>query len=196
MIKKQGFTLIELLVVVSIIAILSTVVLAALGEARKRAQVTHFIAQVNQIEKAFLATYIQENRNTWWTESELGNPNPTLAEIIAYSSGPMSSFSDYYSQDPPNYLSDAEIFYDNDGDTYTGCGSGSSIWTGVTLTLHSVDWDLVVGADRVFDRDIDGRCGKVRYARQNSTGSGINQVCTSADSQCQLKISLDIDQQF
>jgi len=51
--QNKGFTLIELLVVISIIGLLSSVVLAGLTSARKKAQGTQFVAQMNQLKNAF-----------------------------------------------------------------------------------------------------------------------------------------------
>lgn len=51
--NNKGFTLIELLVVISIIGLLSTVVLAGLTTTRKRAQETKFLAEIDQLKKAF-----------------------------------------------------------------------------------------------------------------------------------------------
>ena len=50
--KKAGFTLIELLVVISIIALLSSVVLAGVQVAREKARATAFRANVDQFVKA------------------------------------------------------------------------------------------------------------------------------------------------
>ncbi len=49
---KKGFTLIELMVVIAIIAFLSSVVLASLRDARDRANVLKFKAEMNQLIKA------------------------------------------------------------------------------------------------------------------------------------------------
>jgi len=50
--KNKGFTLIELLVVVSIIGVLATVVLTALGDARTSAKISKSKMEMNQIVKA------------------------------------------------------------------------------------------------------------------------------------------------
>ena len=47
--KQKGFTLIELLIVVAIIGILSSIVLAALGNARRRAQFSAAQASMSQV---------------------------------------------------------------------------------------------------------------------------------------------------
>lgn len=61
---KKGFTLIELLVVVAIIGMLSSVVLAALGDARASARDSRRIQDLKQIQTA-LELYRQENDNTY-----------------------------------------------------------------------------------------------------------------------------------
>ncbi len=53
-IQQRGFTLIELLVVISIIAILSSVVIASLSDAREKAQITSVKAELNAIRNAIL----------------------------------------------------------------------------------------------------------------------------------------------
>jgi len=66
--KKRGFTLIELLVVISIISLLSTVVLGALGESRAKAEYKRFAADLDSFQKA-MQLYYQDN-NTYPNFSE------------------------------------------------------------------------------------------------------------------------------
>lgn len=58
--NNRGFTLIELLVAISIIGLLSTVVLASLTSARKKAEAAKFLAEMDQFKKA-LELYRTDN---------------------------------------------------------------------------------------------------------------------------------------
>jgi len=63
--KKQGFTLIELLVVIGVIGVLATLVFAAIGTSRSRAQEARIISNMRQLrlvieqEKGDAANYAQ-----------------------------------------------------------------------------------------------------------------------------------------
>ena len=60
--KTRGFTLIELLVVIAIIGILSSVVLASLNSARRKARDAKRISDIKQIQLA-LEMYYDDNSN-------------------------------------------------------------------------------------------------------------------------------------
>lgn len=60
--KEKGFTLIELLVVISIIGVLSSIVVASLGDLRNRARETKFIAEVMKTRDALELFYLENNR--------------------------------------------------------------------------------------------------------------------------------------
>jgi type II secretion system protein G len=61
-IKTKGFTLIELLVVVAIISLLSSVVLAAVGDAREKAKARAFRQELSQFVNAMELYRIDNNR--------------------------------------------------------------------------------------------------------------------------------------
>jgi prepilin-type N-terminal cleavage/methylation domain-containing protein len=61
--KQIGFTLIELMVVVSIISVLSTIVLTALGNARKKASDSKINQELVQVRNA-IELYLLNNNTT------------------------------------------------------------------------------------------------------------------------------------
>lgn len=158
---KRGFTLIELLVVIAIIGVLATAVISSISRARESAKVANTVSQFKEIEKAFLFTYLDENRSSWWTEGEIpGGNNPSLSDIISIESGPLSGFSNYFPHDQlTGIFNDAEYQYDNDGDGYI-CNQGHS---GVSISLVNNDRDLQERIDNYIDGDDSPNCGKINY---------------------------------
>lgn len=59
--QRHGFTLIELLVVIAIIALLSTLAVIALGNARQRANDAERLSHVKQVQLSLEAYYIDNN---------------------------------------------------------------------------------------------------------------------------------------
>ncbi len=168
--KKSGFTLVELLVVISIIGILATVILTALGPAKKSGEVAHLVAQFDQIEKALYYTYLDEDRSTWWSEEELGTFNPTLQYLIDIQTGPMSTFSDWYGTNASNFLSESTYRFDNDGDPYGECGTGGQLYSGVNLLVYGIKFDDIYRIDKFVDGVESDSCGKIRYRVSAVTG--------------------------
>lgn len=168
--NKKGFSLIELLVVISIIGILSTIILSGLNQAREKAETAKLLAQFKQIESAFIFTYLDENRSSWWREDELGlGSNPTLKKIIEKETGPLSGFSDYFPHiNLIDELSDSQYGYDNDTDTSADCSGGSSNWhKGVNISITGLSLEQKKQVDMYIDKNEDYKCGKITYNQTN-----------------------------
>jgi len=73
--KIKGFTLIELLVVISIISLLSTVVLASLNDARRKARNSQVLGEVRQWLNAFELYKADNNGNIPFQEINTGSYN-------------------------------------------------------------------------------------------------------------------------
>lgn len=189
--NKKGFTLIELLVVIAIIGILSVISVVALGAAKSRAKSASVVVQTGQVEKAFFLAYVEEGRNTWWTEDEVGINNPRISDIIAIESGPLSSFSNYFQTVPNEIISGSEVRYDNDGNESTPDCSGD-IRRGVNLVIYNVSWENTKSLDEFYDQQLDASCGKIRYVRRNAGGA----LCDETDDFCHVHFKLDLDESW
>jgi prepilin-type N-terminal cleavage/methylation domain-containing protein len=75
--QNKGFTLIELLVVIVIMAILSSLILAAVSAARRYADLTRARAEVQAIKTAWTA--YQHEYQRW--PAVPGNPNPEVLKV-------------------------------------------------------------------------------------------------------------------
>lgn len=84
---KRGFTLIELLVVISIIGLLSSVVLASLNSARKKARDARRIADVKQIQLALELFYDKNGRYIRSGECGASTPNGSWSNSVQCLSG-------------------------------------------------------------------------------------------------------------
>jgi type II secretion system protein G len=69
---KKGFTLIELLVVIAIIALLASIVVSSLQSARRKANDTRRLADVQQIRTALELWYDTNGSYPPYTENECG----------------------------------------------------------------------------------------------------------------------------
>ncbi len=131
---KKGFTLIELLVVIAIIGILSSVVLASLNTARKKARDAKRISDVKNLQLA-LELYFDSNASEY--------PD----SLAALATGGFVPNEPY---DPIGTT--VSYSYDN----LTSAGAACVTATGDCLTYH-LGADLENSGNAVLDTDVD-RC--------------------------------------
>ncbi len=96
--KQRGFTLIELLVVIAIIGILSSVVVASLNSARKKARDARRVDDVKQVQLA-LELYFDANSGKYpQALSALPNAGfiPSEPDPAYYKYVPLSSCTSYH----------------------------------------------------------------------------------------------------
>jgi len=118
--RSTGFTLIELLVVIAIIGILSSVVLANLGETRKKARDTARTEHIAQVQKALELFFLEHGR---YPDVDIDGLNPN-GEIIGSNGDFDTIIADFLSDpqadplwnptlgnDPTNYPTPNEDFY-------------------------------------------------------------------------------------
>lgn len=159
--RKSGFTIVELLIVIVVIAILATISVVAYGGVRQRAQVTAIVSDLKAAEKAFTAYKIASGTNNWWLDSDtsLTGGDPKISSILNNN----AEFRNFLQKPPSADGLRADTgqawTYDNDGDTYNGCGSSPN---GVNIAIDQVrDHDFALAVDRAID-DGNLSCGKLR----------------------------------
>lgn len=156
--KRQGFTLIELLVVVSIIALLISILLPAVGETRRQARVSLCVSNMKQ-HGIGVGNYASQNKDTLphapisdartnaekLMLGEAGYPAKTCANPTR----PLNGFSwsgrgikvmDYYPGDVNHALNNSELFQNVEG--------WNGYWT--FLSEYMVDGEGVAAMQDVF----------------------------------------------
>lgn len=157
---NKGFTLIELLVVISIIGVIASLILTSVNNARDRARIARLATDYREIKKALILSLFEEDRTTWWTETELGTGNPVLSNLYNRSTGVASTFSDFYQTSPGfNPFSSYEYQYDHDGDSFTGC----SYAAGANLLVYGTTLEQRQMIDLYFDGKLSSTCGLITY---------------------------------
>lgn len=116
--NQKGFTLIELLVVISVIGLLSSVILASLGEAREKAKWSAFSAEMVQIRNA-VQLYREDNNGSW--PPSVTSYGGTL-ELMLNELNSANLYSKTSLRDPDNGQYYVFQGYRIDSNDYASCG--------------------------------------------------------------------------
>lgn len=130
--SRNAFTLIELLVVISIVALLISILLPALGKARKAARIMQCLTHVRQQASSF-AMYSIDNKSTWPKYELYGDAVSADADV-------------YLEQLLSPYL--VKAGWSSNVPNYSNNGVGGKVWlcpeSGMYIGKHS-------GRDKYYD---------------------------------------------
>jgi len=166
----RGFTLIEVLIVIAIIGILSTMILANVSQAQNEARASRTVRHFQEIEKALRLWGNNENRDEWWSETELNNrfgiaAPPTISDLRS-----ASDFSRHLPSTPTPPIGDAYYYDYEDGDelTVTCPSDPNEKGHGVNIVIRNANLQLFDEVNRMIDGDESsapgdpGECGRLR----------------------------------
>lgn len=152
----RGFTLIELLVVISIIGLLSSVVLAALGSARAKARDADRIQTIHQIQvglEVYRSTYGKYPVTSGYSGGDVSILGNALGSLIGqdYTSTIAALFTPYTT--PHGNKMEIQYFSTGSGDGYnlifageTGISQNNGCWnTSGLVTIAGFDWTYCMG---------------------------------------------------
>lgn len=151
---QKGFTLVELLVVVSIIGLLSTLAVVALGSARVQARDAKRVADVKQMQTA-LELYFSDNNGYPGSDGggsglTLGSGNFTaLTRENGFENTPSPGTETVYMGNVPANPSPGGadyVYLGLDSDRTTECTSGACAAYSITFTLESDSTGIAAGA--------------------------------------------------
>ncbi|HEY4493087.1 MAG TPA: type II secretion system protein [Candidatus Paceibacterota bacterium] len=131
--RNSGFTLIELLVVIAIIGILSSVVLASLNTARKKARDARRISDIKQLQ---LALELNADDNSGNYAAALADLAPDYISIVPSDPSDQSAYS--FASDGTEYhlgatLEDANNLPDNDANCDSADNTPGTCFSAVPL---------------------------------------------------------------
>ena len=178
--KNKGFTLIELLVVISIIALLSSIVLASLNTAREKAKIAALVSEVEQFQLALelyknqTGSYPREgtdnysfaNYGTFYSTTNLGTSFNTYFRSISPPLIP--SFIPRFVNFPSELHHHAYITTKKDGleDTWLRNAPGYQTLCGTT-PIQDIGYYLYIYSD--YPESISLPFSKINYNGSDST---------------------------